>query len=85
MNSYLISTAVLAFGLDGANLTSPEYNDTYGALLNPQQKEAGIQEFTVSQDFANGDFTAISKTMSTKELYAGDGSRTMASIRMIRF
>lgn len=85
MNSYLINTALLAVGLDTPIMS----NAVNTAILKTQHTHENILEASLrleaSKDFANGDFTSISRSVKLGALYTGDGSREMYSARVFRF
>ena len=85
MNTHLISTALLAVGLDTPVMTD---NTNLVVSTHLQVHEQIVQEsinMDTSNTFKHGDFTSHSKSMRVNSLYAGDGSSAMTSIRQIRF
>jgi len=85
MNSYLISTALITLmpenSLIAENAKPFVLNDSHKIERN----EVHSLRLGISMDFANGDFTSISRSIVTEALHKGDGSREMISIRQFRF
>ena len=85
MNSHLISTALLAVGLDTpVIMDSADIAVSTNLQVHEQIARTSINMDT-SNTFKHGDFTSHSKSMRVNALYAGDGARAMISVRLLRF
>lgn len=85
MNAHLISTALLAIGLDNPVLADAVEPTIFDSLAVTVSAIEASSQIAISNSFANGDFTSISQSIKTDLLYTGDRSAAMASIRMLRF